>query len=109
MPREALWIYGIMTLIALAGFIYFKVTLEGPRAQIIVVNRRTMRLAERRIPQLTTDGDLLRANATIHSLLIWLRGEIHIGPRRHRVAYASALERWELYQQEIHEELGLAA
>ena len=70
--------------------------LGGPGKPIVVVDRRTYRLAEKRIQEALDRGDLRRAHFGVVALRGWLRGEIHTGPKRRRAAYAHALEQWEL-------------
>lgn len=70
--------------------------LDGPNATIVVVDRRTYRSACRRITAALAAGDTARAHAGLVALRLWLRGEIHTGPKRRRLEYARALEQWEL-------------
>ncbi|MDM4723492.1 hypothetical protein QTQ03_29380 [Micromonospora sp. WMMA1363] len=90
-------------LVPAVGLALFAVTaifvgrrLDGPDRPIVVVDRRTYRLAQRRIEVALDDKDLARAHAGLVALRLWLRGEIQTGPRRRRAEYAAALEQWEL-------------
>ena len=79
--------------------------IDGPTAAIVVVDRRTYRLAERRIAQAAADGNPVRAHAGIATACQWLRHEIHTGPKRHRVRYAAELERLELRDEQLRDEM----
>ncbi len=94
-------------LAAAALFVYFHRTLDGPNATICVVDRRTMRLAQRRITDATAAGAYVRAFAGTTALLKWLNSEIKTGPARHRTEYAVLRERWELHQAELRTKIGL--
>lgn len=98
---------GIPLLIAAAAFIYHRVTLDGPRAPIVVVDRRTMRLATRRIEAAVNDGHIQRADAGLVSLINWLDGEIRHGARRHRQRYADSKKFAEDYRAELRAEMGM--
>lgn len=84
---------GIPSLIGIVFFIYCKVTLDGKKSTIVVVDRRTMKLAARRITEALaeTPSDYTRAHAGLTALTIWLDAEIKTGPRRHRAEYAKTL------------------
>lgn len=69
---------------------------DGPNAPIVVVDRRTYRIALVRINRAAAVGNLNRAYAGHLSLCMWLRGEIGSGPKRRRVEYAHALDMAEL-------------
>ncbi len=94
----------LYALIPLAGFAVLRWAvfplisrrIDGPNAPIVVVDRRTYRLAETRIDAAIAAGDWRRARAGLIALSLWLRGEIATGPKRHRVRYARALEAAEL-------------
>lgn len=98
---------GIPAALGVAAFLHYRRTMDGPDAPIVVVDRRTMRLAQRRIPEAIEAKRWARANAGLISLIAWLRRERRTGPRRHRVAYAYALEQAELRKAELHRSLGL--
>ncbi|MER5608283.1 hypothetical protein AB0F93_03500 [Micromonospora tulbaghiae] len=91
---QTLIVLAVLAVPAIALFIHQKIKLHGRNARLVVVDRRTMRLAEKRIPQLVAshdDRDVLRANATVHSLIVWLRGEVHTGPVRRRAGAVGAV------------------
>ncbi|MET8234849.1 hypothetical protein ABZS77_29655 [Micromonospora sp. NPDC005298] len=86
-----------------AGFVVFAVAvaivrrrIDGPGRSIVVVDRRTYRLAGRRVAEALAAGELARAHAGMTAIRLWLRSEIHTGPSRRRVEYARALEQWEM-------------
>lgn len=78
---------------------------DGPNAPIVVVDRRTYRLAERRIDAAMKTGDWPRVHVGMIAARLWLRHEIATGPARRRIEYAHELEMWEL----VAEEGGFAA
>lgn len=69
---------------------------RDPRAPMAVVDARTFRYAQARIARLTRDDDRACRWALMHSMCMWLRGEVTTGPRRHRLRRARELEVWEL-------------
>jgi len=95
-------ILSVLTVLVIMGMLfaipaYFEGRrLDGPEKPIVVVDRRTYRLAEKRIQDALDRGDLSRAHFGVVALRGWLRREIHTGPKRRRAAYAHALEQWEL-------------
>ena len=99
--------FGIPGLLGAVFFAYCKATLDGPKAPIVVVDRRTMSLAHRRIAAALETGDLSRAYAGLTSLLGWLRYEIKTGPARRRLEYAQAIDQAELHREQLAETLGL--
>jgi hypothetical protein len=104
--HPAVFAIGIPALLGLVAFVYFKVTMDGPRASIVVVDRRTMRLAHRRIASAIAEGNLARANAGLTALILWLDQQIKTGPRSRRVEYASAKEKAELRRAQVAEGMG---
>ncbi len=98
---------GVPLLAAAAVFVYYYRTLDGPNATICVVDRRTMRLAQRRITEATETGAYVRAFGGVTALLNWLNREIKTGPARHRTEYVALRERWELHQAELRTKIGL--
>ncbi|MEV4212544.1 hypothetical protein [Micromonospora sp. NPDC049662] len=70
--------------------------IDGPNAPIVVVDRRTYRLAQKRITAALDQDDLVRAHFGMTALRLWLKHEIRTGPKRRRREYAHALEQWEL-------------
>jgi hypothetical protein len=70
--------------------------IDGPGKPIVVVDRRTYRLAERRVAQAEQDGNLVRAHAGATAIRLWLRREVHSGPKRRRLQRSRQLEWWEL-------------
>ncbi len=107
MPVYPLLAIGFPLLLAVIAFVYFRVTLDGPNATICVVDRRTMRLAQRRVAEATEAGAYVRAFGGATALLNWLNREIKTGPARYRAEYVALRERWELRQAELREQLGL--
>lgn len=82
---------GLPLLLAVIGFVYFKHTMDGPGAPIVVVDPRTMRLAKERIAEAMRRGKVLRANAGLTALIAWLRYEVRTGPSRTRDGYVAEL------------------
>ena len=58
---------------------------------------------------LTEAGDWTRAKSGLTAMRLWLRGEIHTGPRRRRPWCAAQLEQVELAEEQVNRQLGLAA
>jgi hypothetical protein len=104
--HPAVFALGIPALLGLIAFLYFKVTMEGPNATIVVVDRRTMRLAQRRIAEARASGRLMRASHGLTALIVWLDGQIKTGPQKYRVQYASLKEQAELDRAQISESTG---
>jgi hypothetical protein len=84
--------FGIPALAAVLLFVYTKVKLEGPDSPIVVVDRRTMKLAVRRIAEAIAAENYLRASVGLKALTIWLNYESETGPKRHRAQYTRMLE-----------------
>lgn len=103
----ALLAVGVPAALGVAAFLHFRRTMDGPDAAIVVVDRRTMRLAQKRIAVALADGRLVRANAGLISLIRWLRQQRHTAPQRRRASYAAALEQAELHKAQLHASLGL--
>lgn len=78
---------GALALLGLIAFTWQKLTTGAPHTAIVVVDRRTMRRALRRVNRATTAGDVQRAAAGLTELSVWLRAEIDSGPRRYRCEY----------------------
>jgi hypothetical protein len=74
---------------------------------IVVVDQRTYRKARRSVDMLIASGDLVRAKSGITAMRLWLRYEIHTGPRRRAIRYAADLEQVELTEARVNEALGL--
>jgi hypothetical protein len=90
---------GIPGALAVAGFLYLRrMERTGP---VSVVDRRTLRLAERRIAAAEAAGDTRGAAYAMHGIEQYLRGEIHSGPARKRVRRAAELEQWQLRRQQL--------
>jgi hypothetical protein len=70
-----------------------------------VVDRRTWRLAQHRIPRLIAAGDALAAHHQIAFARQWLRGEIHTGPKRRRVRYSWVLEQLDLTDEPLADQI----
>lgn len=102
----AVTLAGIL-LAGLITFLYLKHTLDGPSALIVVVDRRTMLLAKTRIDKAVDDGDVARAYTGLTSMIIWLRYEVQVGPRRRRLEYARELEQAELLKDQLAPAIGL--
>lgn len=79
--------------------------LDGPGRPIVVVDRRTLRLAGRRVAAAEDRGDLIRAHAGATAARLWLRQEVRTGPKRHRVRYARTLEWWELRATQLRDNM----
>lgn len=75
---------------------------------IVVVDRRTYRIAQRKIAALMDLGDYTRAKFGVTATRLWLRCEINTGPRRRRIRYAADLEQLEITEAEVNKFLGLA-
>jgi hypothetical protein len=73
--------------IPVALFIWCKRTMDGRKAAIVVVDRRTLKLALRRINEAHAAGNDARVLAGLTAASAWLGGEIATGPRRHRAEY----------------------
>jgi hypothetical protein len=67
-----------------------------PTRPCAVVDPRTYRDAQRRVTRLLDAGDPIGARHVMHAMCVWLRQEIHTGPKRRRVLRASQLEQWQL-------------
>jgi hypothetical protein len=94
--------FGIPLGIAVPVFLYFKHTMHGASTKlIVVVDRRTMQLAQTRIAEAIEDGDLNRANYGLVSLMTWLHHERITGPDKYRIAYATLLKQAELTKATI--------
>jgi hypothetical protein len=65
--------------------------IDGPDRPIVVVDRRTYRLAARRIDAAFAERDLTRAHAGINAVCRWLRSKIRTGSSRRRVTYTQLL------------------
>jgi hypothetical protein len=76
---------------------------------IVVVDRRTYRIARRKITALMDQGDYTRVKFGVTATALWLRYEIRTGPRRHRIQYAADLEQLEVVEDEVNRFLGLTA
>lgn len=76
---------------------------------IVVVDRRTYRIAQRKITALMDLGDYSRAKSGVTAAKLWLRYEISTGPKRHRIRYAADLEQLEIAEAEVNGFLGLTA
>jgi hypothetical protein len=74
---------------------------------VVVVDRRTYRIAQRKIPLLMEHGDYTRAKSAITATGLWLRSQVRTGPRRHRVRYAADLEQLDLAAAEVNQLIGL--
>ena len=74
---------------------------------IVVVDRRTYRIARRKIVALMDRGDYTRAKSGVTAAMLWLRYEIRTGPKRRRIRYAADLEQIEILQDELNGQLGL--
>ncbi len=82
-----LLILGPIALAAAVFFFWCKRTMDGPDAPIVVVDRRTMHSAIRRVERALNADDLTRAYAGLTALTTWLGHEIVTGPRRYRAEY----------------------
>jgi hypothetical protein len=89
---------GIPFLFAIAFFAWTKLSLEGPAAPIVVVDRRTRRLAHKRISEAITAADYARAYAGVTALRLWLTNEVNTGPARHRDEYTAELAKIDAYR-----------
>lgn len=78
---------GIPAVIGVLFFAWCKRAMDGPDAAIVVVDRRTMRSAIRKIATAQEAGDIHRAAAGLTALSGWLRDEIAAGPRRYRAGF----------------------
>lgn len=85
-----------MLVVFVIGAFFTQRWLERPGAPIVVVDRRTYRSAQKRIAAALAVGEQARTHAGLVALRLWLRREIHTGPKRRRLGYARDLERWEL-------------
>ena len=74
---------------------------------IVVVDVRTYRIAHRKLAALMDQGDYTRAKSGLTATMLWLRHEIHTGPKRHRIRYAADLEQLEILQGQVDKFLGL--
>jgi hypothetical protein len=54
-------------------------------------------------------GDHPRAKFGVTAAMLWLRYEIHTGPRRHRIRYAADLEQLEIVEDQVNRLAGLTA
>ena len=90
-------ILGVSGIAFLIGVFLIGRRIDGPNASIVVVDRRTYRLARKRVEQAMAEGNWLRAYAGIQAQKAWLRGEIHTGPAGGGARHASNLERLELF------------
>lgn len=88
--------FGIPTVLAVVLFIWTKRIVDAPDAPIAVVDRRTLRLALRRIREATDSGDYFRAYCGIKATITWLNQEIATGPARHREEYEALRARLEI-------------
>ncbi len=107
-PTRALIVIGVALVVFLLFFFWCRHVLEGPTAPIVVVDRRTMRLANKRIAQAINAGDAQRAYYGLTALILWLSAEIRVGPRRYRLEYAAALETAELRKRQLAAAAGLS-
>lgn len=98
---------GIPALLGIIGFIYCKIVMEGPKAPIVVVDRRTLRLAQRRIKQAIDRGDVVRAYAGLTAQICWLSAQLGSGPQRRRLGYARLIEQAELAKEQLADRVGL--
>jgi hypothetical protein len=76
---------------------------------IAVVDRRTCRIACRKISALMDRGEYTRAKFGATATMLWLRYEFRTGLRRHRVRYAADLEQLEILECEVNKLPGLTA
>ncbi len=74
---------------------------RDPRGAFAVVDQPTLNDALRRFTRLVDAGDLFRARVIAKQACLWLRHEIHTGPKRKRVRRAAELEQWELLESEV--------
>jgi hypothetical protein len=75
---------------------------------IVVVDRRTYRIAQRKITALMDRGEYTRVKFGVTATKLWLRNEVRAGPKRHRVQYAADLEQLEITEAQVNKFLGLA-
>jgi hypothetical protein len=76
---------------------------------IVVVDRRTYRIARRKITALMDRDDYAHAKFGVTAAILWLRYEVRTGPKRHRIRYAADLEQMEIIEAGVNEFLGLLA
>jgi hypothetical protein len=76
---------------------------------IVVVDRRSYRIARRKITALMDLGEYTRAKFGLTATMLWLRYEARTGPKRHRIQYAADLEQMEVTEAEVNKFLGLTA
>jgi hypothetical protein len=74
---------------------------------IVVVDRRTYRIARRKIAALMDRGDYTRAKFGVTAAKLWLRYEVRTGPKRRRVRYAAELEQLEIIEAEVNALVGI--
>jgi hypothetical protein len=76
---------------------------------IVVVDRRTYRIARKKITALMDQGEYTRAKFGLTATMLWLRYEVRTGPKRHRVRYAADMEQMEITEAEVNKLLRLTA
>lgn len=84
---------------------------RDPARAYAVVDARTLQRALRRVDRLEQLGeveDIIRARSLLHGASLWLRGEIHTGPKRQRVRRAAQREQVELRLEQLAARAGLA-
>jgi hypothetical protein len=99
----------ILSSIAAAAIVFLvwcKRTMDGPTASIVVVDRRTMNSAIRRISQASDNHQWARAHAGLTALALWLNDEIQTGPRRHRREYEKLKAQTETALESVRDLLG---
>jgi hypothetical protein len=83
---------------------------RDPRGICAVVDSRTLQRALRRADRLEQRGeveDIIRARTLLHAANLWLRGEIHTGPKRRRARRAAQREQVELHLEQLAVCVGL--
>lgn len=91
--------FGIPGVLGVAGFIYLRrMERLGP---VSVADRRTLRLAERRIAAYQAAGDIRAAAYGMQAIEVYLRDQVRNGPKRERVRRAAELEQWQLRRQQL--------
>lgn len=85
-----------------AGILIQRPFVDGPGRPIVVVDRRTYRLAQKRVVEAIESGNLTRAQAGTIAIRKWLKSEVRTGRQHRRAGYAAELERWEAQSEQLN-------
>lgn len=90
---------GIPFLLASIFFTYMK--RWEKRGSSLVVDDRTLKLTTKRVADYLEAGEVTQARYAMTSIVMWLRSESTVGPKRRRESRATELAYWERLRADL--------